>query len=677
MVTHLDDSSDANPPLMRTPLTNRQPSNLLRVISFSIPMKTFSSMFQDFFSSRNSALLLVGLTASFVTMQVRAAEKLENGKDRIDTPAIGSGLCVHNLFQSNMVIQRDKPLKMWGWASPGEKVTVSFGGNTQSCIAGENRSWKAELPAMPANSEPHSIVIHGRDSKVELENILVGDVWLLGGQSNMEFEIHKTEGGPLEIISANFKNIRLFSVPQQNGPDIKKSLPRQYQWVDFFGQHFRQGYWDVCTPETVSEMSGIGYAFARRLHMATQIPIGIIDVSRGGTSLVSWTPTEVLKAIDTPEVKEVQAEWDQKISAYIPQKDLESRIKQYNDWAAKMKADGKEILADKKVPSDLRPGPALDMNRPGNMYASMLSPIAGMNVKGAIWHQGYNESTLPNGHKLYASVFPEMIKAWRAAFNEPTMPFGIITQETQGEPQTLENFLPDMVDEGNYVREVHYQTFLNLRKAGDKNIGYASSFDQHRSWYHPQLKIQVGERMAAWALATQYGKPIRWLPPQLKNVKADNGKLVLELDTWAIPFNDGPIQGFAIAGKDGRFQPANAEWLDKNAGKGNPNWERSTVVLASPLVPEPLYFRYAWSRNPLENLKSSDLVGLPFDTQRNDTWTLSDMYENYLGKKSKIADGLDGGERRELIAALRAEDLKRRIEDAKALLKSNNVGRSD
>ena len=117
------------------------------------------------------------------------------------------------------------------------------------------------------------MVVQGKDKKLELENILVGDVWLLGGQSNMEFEIYKTEGGPLEIVSANFQNIRLFSVPQQNGPEIKRSFPRQYQWIDFFGQHFRQGYWDVCTPETVPEMSGIGYVFARRIHMATQIPI--------------------------------------------------------------------------------------------------------------------------------------------------------------------------------------------------------------------------------------------------------------------------------------------------------------------------------------------------------------------------------------------------------------------
>lgn len=621
--------------------------------------------------------LIIALVAVAAFTPLCAQEKLERGKDRMDTPAISAELCVHNFFQTNMVLQRDRPLLVRGWAAAGEKVAVTFGGKTQSGAAAADRSWRVELPAMPANAEPQTMVVQGAAGKIELENILVGDVWLLGGQSNMEFELHKTEGGPLEIASANFKNIRLFSVPQQNGAEMKNSMPRLYQWSDFFSRHFRQGFWDVCTPKSVEDMSGMGYAFARRIHTATQVPIGVVDVSRGGTGLVSWTPTSVLKSIDTPEVKETLAEWDAKVAAFNPKSDLEKRTKQYNDWAARLKAEGKPIPADRQAPMDLQLGPAADMNRPGNMFASMLAPIAGFPVKGAIWHQGYNEALQPNGSKLYARVFPEMIKAWRTAFNDPAMPFGIITQETEGEPQTLDDFLPKMVNEGVYVREVHYQTFLNLRKAGDKNIGYAATFDLHRSWYHPQIKLPAGERIAAWALATQYGKSVRWLPPQLKEVKAGEGKLVLQLDGWAGPFNDGPIQGFAIAGKDGRFQPATAVWLDKNAGKGAPNPERSAVVLTSPFVPEPLYFRYAWARNPLENLKSTDLTGLPFDTQRNDTWTIADMYELYTGKKPKAPGILDAAESRALSSALKADDIKRRVEDAKTLLKANNINVED
>ena len=603
--------------------------------------------------------------------QATAQEKLERGKDRVDVPAVGAGLSVHNLFQSGMVLQRDKPIRIWGWAEPGEKVTVAFGEQTQAATAAADRLWKVELKAEPANSEPRSLVVQGQAKKIELANILVGDVWVLGGQSNMEFEIYKVDGGQLEIVSANFKNIRLFTVPHQNGPDIKTSFPVMYQWSDWSSQHFRQGYWDVCTPQTVHDMSAIGFIFARRIHMATQIPIGIVDASRGGTCLETWTPIEVLKSIDTPEVQSKLNEWNTKVAAFDPQKDLDDRIKRFRDYEARLKAQGQALPANAVVPSELLPGPAMDMNRPGNCYASMIAPLAGFQVKGAIWHQGYNNAFEPNGHVLYSQVFPKMIGAWRAAFDNPQMAFGIISQETEGDPQDRNDYLEKMANEGVYIREVHFKTFLDFLKAGDKNVGYASSFDQRRSWYHPQIKIPVGERIARWALATQYGMSgqIRWMPPMLKEVRAEGGRIVLKLDSQAGPYHDGPIEGFAIAGSDGRFQPAHAEWLTI----GKDRQDRTVIVLSSPLVPDPKYFRHAWGRNPQANLKSMDHTDLPLPTLRNDPWTIPDMYENYTGKKPATPGVLDGREQGELTRALRAEDLKRRLAEAKELLKANGM----
>jgi len=532
------------------------------------------------------------------------------------------------------------------------------------------------LKAEQASSEPRRLVVQGKEKKIELENILIGDIWLLGGQSNMEFEITKVDGGQLEVVSANFKNIRLFTVPHSNGPDHKKSFPLIYQWSDWSKQHFRQGYWDVCTPQTVREMSAIGYVFARRLHMATQIPIGVIDASRGGTCLETWTPLEVLDSIDTPEVKSKLTEWSTKVAAFDPQKDLEDRITKFKERQARLKAKGQETPANAVPPSDLLPGPATDMNRPGNCYASMIAPLAGFQIKGAIWHQGYNNALQPNGHALYYQVFPKMISAWRAAFNDPQMPVGIISLCTEGDPQDRDDYLEKMANEGIYIREVQYKTFLDFLKAGDKNIGYASSYDQRRSWYHPQIKIPVGERIARWALATQYGmsKQIRWMPPMLKEVRVEAGKITLQLDTVAGPYHDGPMEGFAIAGKDGRFQLAKAEWL--TIGKDNqnkPQQDRTGIVLSSPLVPEPIYFRHAWGRNPLANLKSMDHTDLPLPTLRNDSFTIADMYEIYTGKKSATPNVLDGREQGELSRALRAEDLKRRIAEAKELLKANGM----
>jgi sialate O-acetylesterase len=489
--------------------------------------------------------------------------KLERGKDFTEVPAIGSGLCLHNLFQSDMVLQRDKPIRIWGWAAPGETVTISFAGQTQTAKAAKDRSWKVTLPALPAKAAPQEMVVKGESTTLTLKNILMGDVWVLGGQSNMEFPIDRVDNGDLEVVSANFPNIRLLTVPQQNGPDPKLSFPRWYQWSDWSGTHYRQGYWDVCSPETVRDMSAIGYVFARRIHMATQIPIGVINTSRGGTCIETWLPLDVLKSIHTPEVKAKLAEWDQKIAEFNPQNDLAERIRRFNERTAQMKKEGQDVSGG-TPPSDLRPGPALDMNRPGNCYASEIAPLAGLAVKGAIWHQGYNNALEPNGHVLYYQVFAPMIKAWRVAFNDPNTPFGIISLCTDGEPQDLDNYLEKMVDEGIYIREAHHKTFLDLREAGDKNIGYASSFDQRRNWYHPQIKIPVGERIARWALATQYGmKQIRWIPPALTAMRVENGRILLTLNDDTAPYNDGPILGFAIAGKDGKFQPAAAKFLEK------------------------------------------------------------------------------------------------------------------
>lgn len=263
-----------------------------------------------------------------------------------------------------------------------------------------------------------------------------------------------------------------------------------------------------------------------------------------------------------------------------------------------------------------------------------------------------------------------MIGAWRAAFNDPKLPFGIISLCTEGEPQDRNNYLEKTANEGVYIREVHFKTFLDMYTAGDKNVGYASSYDLRRAWFHPQIKIPAGERIARWALATQYGlsNQVRWLPPMLKDVKVEADTIQLQLDSQAGPFHDGPIEGFAVAGTDGRFQPARAEWLRRDPKK--PDQDRTVIVLSTPLVPEPKYFRHAWGRNPLANLKSTDHTDLPFPTVRNDTWTVADMYEIYTGKQPATPKVLSGQEHGELLKALRADDLKRRRFEAEQLLKS-------
>ena len=588
---------------------------------------------------------------------------LVRGEDRIEVPAIGPGFCLHNLFQSNMVLQRDKPIRVWGWADPGQTVEVAFGGHAETATAAPDRAWSVSLPAMPASAQPASMEIKCGGKTLTLENILVGDIWLLGGQSNMEHPLARIEDGDLEIAAAHYPGLRILTIPQQNGADKKASFPRLDEWHGFFGQHYRRGDWDACTPEIAEELSGIGYVFARRLHMAAQIPIGVIDTSRGGTCIETWLPIEVLRSTDTPEVRACLTEWDAKVAAFDPKKDLEERILKHQKWVERQLAEGKAVPADRKAPDTPNPGPAFDMNRPGNCYASMIAPIAGFPIKGAIWHQGYNNALQPEGHVMYYQLFGKMIESWRTAFGDPGMAFGILSLCTEGPRQDLDNYTEMMVNEGPYIRQVQYQTFLDYEKAGDRNIGYASTYDFRRSWYHPQLKVPAGERIARWALATQYGLKIDWRPPLITGMQAGDGRITLSFDIPVEGVSNTPIEGFAIAGKDRRFHPATAVHLVSGQdAQGRPALDVKTLVLTSPHVPEPVHYRYAWGRNPMGNLiPKSSRSGAPLATQRSDDWRIHETPAHFGETPDRQALNLA----RE---AGRLLDMDRRLKDAQKLI---------
>lgn len=609
---------------------------------------------------QNLAIALAGLFLTFIPLA--SGQKLIKGVDSIDVPAMKSGFFVHNLFQSNMVLQRDQPIKIWGWADKGKVVNARFAGKQASAQTDGSNRWVLEFPAMPANATPQTMTITCGQESVLIENVLLGDVWLLGGQSNMEHPIARVEDGKLEIVSANYPNIRHLTIPQPNGPEPRANFPRLMEWHGFFGTHYRKGYWDVCTPETVPELSAIGYIFAKRLHMASEVPIGIIDASRGGTCVETWIPTSVLESIDTPEVKAMLAEWEKKIADYDPAKDLEAQKARYRKSVEDMKAKGQEIPADFKEPTEPRPGPAFDMNRPGNCYASIISPISGLKVKGAIWHQGYNNAMQLNGHVMYYQVFDDMIASWRKAFDDPDMPFGIISLCTEGPPQTLDNYLEMMINEGMYIRQVQYQTFLDLKESGDKNIGFASSYDMRRSWYHPGLKVPVGERIARWALATQYRiGDFKWEPPAIINTESADG--VLKLTFNGPVGSQAEIEGFAISGADRRFQPATAEYLVIGEdGRGRPKVNDRVLVLSSPHVSKPIHYRYAWGRNPMGNLKYRyEQDGPPLATQRSDNWAMNEV-------PVKFGDKIDRASLNEARKAHKLFDAERRVKDAQLLL---------
>lgn len=588
----------------------------------------------------------------------------------IDLPAVGEGLSVHNLFQSNMVIQRDKPFSIWGWAQEGAEVKVRIQGASQSVTA-KGRAWKVEFPAMKVSATPLEIIVMSGDETRTLENVLVGDVWVLGGQSNMEFPLSKVENGNLEIVSANYPEIRILTMPVGAQAEMKESFARLHEWSSWSGRHFRKGDWDVCSPEIARELSAIGYVFARRVHMASRVPIGVIDVSRGGTTVETWTPDSVLRLMEDETVKTLLSEWDQKVSDWDPKVDLENRVKRHHQWVERMTKEGRQIPANRTVPTDLKPGPAFDANRPGNCFAGMMGPIRGLAVKGAIFHQGYNNCFKGSeGAKMYRAIFPKMISAWREAFGDPEMPFGILSLCTDATKQTLTNYTEMMANAGPFIREAQYQTYLELKKAGDENVGFVSTYDLRRRWYHPQLKAPAGERAARWALATEYGleKDIRWKPPELAGMAVEEGSIILTMDEPVNGVDDGGVfEGFAIAGEDRKFYPAKAEHFMKGKdGRGRPQKDNMRIVLTSPLVLKPVHFRYAWGRNPMGNLQANGNTDIPFATQRSDDWLMEEVWVvNAEGEKT--LERFDG---RKLRAVLKSQDQIRLKKEAKLFLRA-------
>jgi sialate O-acetylesterase len=615
------------------------------------------------------SLLLLCLALSQAPLDAQASPRNLPKQDVVQVPAIGEGLCVSNAFQSNMVLQRDKPINIWGWADKNANVTVSFSGKSATATAGADRAWTVTLDALPANAKPETMTVSSGSQSLKLENILVGDVWILGGQSNMEFEIAKVNDGAIEIASANFPEIRLLTMPQGKGFESVGSFERLYEWSDWSNQHFLKGDWQVCTPKTVREFSAIGYVFGRRIHMASRVPIGLIDTSIGGTTVETWTPEDVLRGIDGAETKAKLKEWEEKIATYDPQADLKQQIAGYENRKKKLEAEGK-TMSDPK-PTAPRPGPISDRNRPGYCYASVIRPLEGLSARGAVWHQGFNNCFEGSaGARMYYQVFDGMIAAWRKAFGDAKLPFCIISLCTAGDPQTEENFVVPMFDAGPMIREAQYNTFRKLRESGDTTIGYASSFDFRKSWYHPQIKIPAGERAAKWAMASIYqvlggrGSESVWLPPTVGKMETGGGKITLTMDTEVATADDsdGKLLGFAIAGDDRRFYPAEITYLVTGESKGKPLQDRTTLVLSSPHVADPKHYRHAWARNPMTNLTNSRQIPIP--TLRSDNWDIEATPLLPFPPPADNPRAFGNLLRRELQLA----DTERRLKEAKRLI---------
>ncbi len=459
------------------------------------------------------------------------------------------------LLSDHMVLQRDRPIHVWGWADPGEPVEVSFLGQSASTIAASDGRWSLYLEPAPVGG-PHEMRVQGANDLL-VRDVLVGDVWVGSGQSNMRWTVAKSNAAADEIAAADFPEIRLFIV----------ELASSEQPLDDV-----EGEWRVCSPETVGSFSAVLYYFGRELHQHLRVPFGLIRSSAGGTGAHAWTSWEALEADKNLEqVFDIYEEHLLRLPA--AQEEYERKLE---EW----KRSG-----DRGDPPDTPIGPG-HVHAPAAVYNAMLHPLLPLSIRGVAWYQGENEAQLGLG-RLYARLFPAMIADWRARWGIGDFPFFFVQ---------LSNYaLVPEESQWPEVREAqrHALSIANTAMAVTVDIG--DSADAHL-----RNKQDVGRRLALAARAVAYGEDIVHSGPMFRQMTVEGSAARL----WFDHVGDGlrargeTLGGFEIAPEDGCFEPAAARI------------EGETVVVSSPRVERPVAVRYGWKPDPVDaNLYNAN--GLP------------------------------------------------------------------
>ncbi len=483
------------------------------------------------------------------------------------------------ILGDHMVLQRDKAVPVWGWADAGEAVTVEFAGQKHSATAGADGAWKIVLTPMTVSAEPRTLTITGKNS-LALKDVLVGEVWLCSGQSNMAWNLSQANDADLETATAKFPLMRVISVPQ---------VASQKPLTDFKGQ------WEAVTPQTAASFSAVGYFFGRQLHQTLGIPVGLIDNSWGGSAAEAWVRRDVLEAHERygPLLKS----WDDRVAAFDPEKLKADAQKQLEKWEAdarKAKEAGKEAPVRPRPPQS----PVGSNHRPANLYHGVLNPVIGYGLRGAIWYQG--ESNAGRAYQ-YRHLFPLMIRNWRDVWGQGEFPFYWVQ---------LADYMAETPDPAESawaeLREAQTMTISALPNTGEAviiDVGEGRDI-------HPRNKQAVGMRLARWALAKDYGVAVPHRSPTYKSCEKKDGRLVLTFDHVGgglYAFDVQAVKGCTIAGEDRKFVHAQARILGKNQ-----------IEVWSEQVSAPVAVRYAWANNPVCNLFSKE--GLPATPFRTDEW---------------------------------------------------------
>ena len=495
----------------------------------------------------------------------------------IRTPAI---------IGNNMVLQQNHKNPIWGWGNPGELIQVQIANQNHRVEVGPQGYWKVFLDPMPASAAPKVMTIQG-SSELKFENILVGEVWLCSGQSNMGWALGNSDDSDLEIMTANYPHLRLISVPQ---------VGTQEAQTDFDGK------WEYTTPEVAKNFSAVGYLFGRRLHLILGIPIGLIDNAWGGSACEAWIPRDRINKL--PVAKPYMDQWRETEKTFDYDKLLASYQEKLEVWkkqAEIARKEGKPQPGGRpRTPRNLMTG----QHRPANLYNGILNPIIGYGIKGAIWYQG--ESNGKRGH-AYREVFPLMIQSWRDAWKQGDFSFYWVQ---------LADFMKEALEPPTE------QTWPELREAQTftldklKNVGEAVIIDVGEGRdIHPRNKQMVANRLVRHALAKDYKMDIPHQSPRYQSMETKGNKIVLSFQhvgQGLYCFDIREPMGFAICGEDQRFVWAQARLVGKDK-----------VEVWAEGIENPIAARYAWADNPVCNLYRKDgSITLPVTPFRTDDFPM-------------------------------------------------------
>jgi sialate O-acetylesterase len=494
-----------------------------------------------------------------------------------------------SLFSDHMVLQSGVLVPIWGTAEPAEKVTIKFNGQTRSATADASGKWMVRLTKLKAGG-PFEMTIAGNktgEAPIVVKDVLVGEVWVGSGQSNMDFTVATTtrhyfagvKNEAEEVAAANYPQIRMFTGAWRNSYEPQTEV---------------SGTWLIVTPENVKEMSAIGYLFARDMQKELKVPFGIITEAFGASTAEAWTSREAL-ATDA-QLSPLLEAFDAKVTAYKENPpDMTAALKTWEEAAAKAKADG--------TTAPRRPGsrnPVQDQHNPTVMYNGMIAPVIPYAIKGVLWYQGEAINGGATGYKLYPLLQSTLIKDWRQRWGEGNFPFYIC----QLAPLKSWPNRPDTWYNNPDVREAQ-ATVLSV-----PNTGMAITIDIGDPVnIHPKDKQDVADRLTRIALARTYGRKIEYSGPVYDSMKVEGDVIRIQFTHAAaegLVAKGGDLKTFTIAGKDGKFVPASAR-IDQGA-----------LVVSSPEVPEPASVRYAWDNYPEgANLYNADgLPAAPFRTDK-------------------------------------------------------------